>query len=191
MRSVDVQRQTGETAIEMFFNLDGEGQYDIRTDCGFMRHMLELFTRHSGYDLSLRCQGDSYVDDHHTVEDMGIVLGAGFKQALGDKRGIARYGSIHLPMDEALVLVAVDISGRGMVTCDLTLKEKVGTFDTELVEEFFIAFTREAGITLHIHQLAGSNTHHIIEAAFKGFGRALAMATQVVGTEIPSTKGML
>ena len=191
MRSVDIQRKTNETNLEMFLNLDGKGLYEIGTDCGFMKHMLELFTRHGGFDMNLRCIGDSYVDDHHSVEDMGIVMGQGFKAALGDKKGIRRYGSMLLPMDEALVLVALDISGRSSLVTDLTLKEKVGTFDTELVEEFFTAFCREMGLTLHIRQLAGANTHHIIEAVFKGVARALKEAVTVEGDEVPSTKGTL
>lgn len=190
-RSIDVARKTGETDIEMFLNLDGTGQYEVRTDCGFMKHMLELFARHGGFDLNIRCVGDYYVDDHHAVEDMGIVLGKGFKEALGDKRGIRRYGSMLLPMDEALVMVACDISGRGTLVYDLELKDKVGTFDTELVKEFFLALTREMGLTLHIKQINGENTHHIIEAAFKGVARALKEAVAVEGDEIPSTKGLL
>jgi len=190
-RSIDVARKTGETDIEMFLNLDGTGQYEIRTDCGFMKHMLELFTRHGGFDLNIRCEGDHYVDDHHAVEDMGIVLGRGFKEALGDKRGIRRYGSMLLPMDEALIMVALDISGRSTLVYDLDLKDKVGTFDTELVKEFFLAFTREMGLTLHIKQIAGENTHHIIEGTFKGVARALKEAVAVEGDEIPSTKGLL
>ena len=190
-RSIDVARKTGETDIEMFLNLDGTGQYEVRTDCGFMKHMLELFARHGGFDLNIRCVGDHYVDDHHAVEDMGIVLGKGFKEALGDKRGIRRYGSMLLPMDEALVMVACDISGRGTLVYDLELKDKVGTFDTELVKEFFLALTREMGLTLHIKQINGENTHHIIEATFKGVARALKEAVTVEGDEIPSTKGLL
>lgn len=190
-RSIDVARKTGETDIEMFLNLDGTGQYEVRTDCGFMKHMLELFARHGGFDLNIRCVGDHYVDDHHAVEDMGIVLGKGFKEALGDKRGIRRYGGMLLPMDEALVMVACDISGRGTLVYDLELKDKVGTFDTELVKEFFLALTREMGLTLHIKQINGENTHHIIEATFKGVARALKEAVAVEGDEIPSTKGLL
>ena len=190
-RSIDVARKTGEPDIEMFLNLDGTGQYEVRTDCGFMKHMLELFARHGGFDLNIRCVGDHYVDDHHAVEDMGIVLGKGFKEALGDKRGIRRYGSMLLPMDEALVMVACDISGRGTLVYDLELKDKVGTFDTELVKEFFLALTREMGLTLHIKQINGENTHHIIEATFKGVARALKEAVAVEGDEIPSTKGLL
>ena len=190
-RSIDVARKTGETDIEMFLNLDGTGQYEVRTDCGFMKHMLELFARHGGFDLNIRCVGDHYVDDHHAVEDMGIVLGKGFKEALGDKRGIRRYGSMLLPMDEALVMVACDISGRGTLVYDLELKDKVGTFDTELVKEFFLALPREMGLTLHSKQINGENTHHIIEATFKGVARALKEAVAVEGDEIPSTKGLL
>ena len=191
MRSINAARTTGETDIELFLNLDGTGQYEVRTDCGFMKHMLELFTRHGGFDLNIRCEGDHYVDDHHAVEDMGIVLGKGFKEALGDKRGIRRYGSMLLPMDEALIMVALDISGRSTLVYDLDLKDKVGTFDTELVKEFFLAFTREMGLTLHIKQIAGENTHHIIEGTFKGVARALKEAIAVEGDEIPSTKGLL
>ncbi|MCR5134044.1 MAG: imidazoleglycerol-phosphate dehydratase HisB [Clostridiales bacterium] len=191
MRSINASRKTGETDIELFLNLDGTGLYEIRTECGFMKHMLELFTRHGGFDLNIRCEADYYVDDHHAVEDMGIVLGKAFKEALGDKRGIRRYGSMLLPMDEALVMAACDISGRGTLVYDLALKDKVGTFDTELVKEFFLAFTREMGLTLHIRQISGENTHHIIEAAFKGVARALKDAVAVEGDEIPSTKGLL
>ena len=193
-RSIDVARKTGETDIEMFLNLDGTGQYEVRTDCGFMKHMLELFARHGGFDLNIRCVGDHYVDDHHAVEDMGIVLGKGFKEALGDKRGIRRYGSMLLPMDEALVMVACDISGRGTLVYDLELKDKVGTFDTELVKEFFLALTREMGLTLHIKQINGENTHHIIEGSFKALARALRAAVSIdaaFADQIPSTKGVL
>lgn len=191
MRQIDARRTTGETDVELFLNLDGSGLYDIVTECGFMKHMLELFTRHGGFDLNLRCMADHYVDDHHAVEDMGIVLGSAFREALGEKRGIKRYGSILLPMDEALVMVAVDISGRGTLVMDLDLKDRVGNFDTELVKEFFTAFSREMGLTLHIRQMAGENTHHIIEAAFKGVARALKEAVAVEGDAIPSTKGTL
>ena len=195
MRSIDVTRKTGETNIEMFLNLDGTGQYEVRTDCGFMKHMLELFTRHGGFDLNIRCEGDHYVDDHHAVEDMGIVLGKGFKEALGDKRGIRRYGSMLLPMDEALVLCALDLSGRACLRYGLEIPtEKVGSFDTELVEEFFQAVCREAGLTLHLKQLDGTNSHHIIEAAFKAFARALREAVSIdpaAADAVPSTKGVL
>lgn len=190
-RAINVQRKTGETDVEVFLNIDGEGLYEIRTECGFMKHMLELFTRHGGFDLNLRCDGDHYVDDHHAVEDMGIVLGNAFKRALGDKKGIRRYGNMTLPMDEALVMVSLDISGRSTLVYDLALKDKAGDFDTELVKEFFLALTRQMGLTLHIRQLAGENTHHIIEAAFKGVARALKEAVTVEGEAIPSTKGVL
>jgi imidazoleglycerol-phosphate dehydratase len=192
MRESEINRNTNETNISVRLELDGDGRYDINTDVGFMKHMLELFTRHGRFDLDLECDGDTYVDDHHSVEDMGIALGQAFKEAIGEKRGIQRYADIILPMDEALVLVAIDISGRGMLCYDLKLKARVGSFDTELVQEFFEGFVREAGITLHIKQLDGKNTHHIIEAAFKGFGRAMAQAVEEkYGYEIPSTKGVL
>ena len=191
MRNAEIKRTTAETDIALALNVDGSGKYDIDIDCGFMKHMLELFTRHGGFDITLTCKGDSYVDDHHSVEDIGICLGQAFKEALGDKRGIARYGSMLLPMDEALVLAALDISGRSTLVYDLTLKDKVGTFDTELVEEFFTALCREMGLDLHIKQLAGKNTHHIIEATFKGVARALKQAVKIEGDEIPSTKGAL
>ncbi len=191
MRNAEIKRTTAETDIALTLNVDGSGKYDIDIDCGFMKHMLELFTRHGGFDITLTCKGDSYVDDHHSVEDIGICLGQAFKEALGDKRGIARYGSMLLPMDEALVLAALDISGRSTLVYDLTLKDKVGTFDTELVEEFFTALCREMGLDLHIKQLAGKNTHHIIEATFKGVARVLKQAVKIEGDEIPSTKGAL
>ena len=194
-RSIDVARKTGETDIEMFLNLDGTGQYEVRTDCGFMKHMLELFARHGGFDLNIRCVGDHYVDDHHAVEDMGIVLGKGFKEALGDKRGIRRYGSMILPMDESLILTAVDLSGRGLLCCDLPIPaQKVGTFDTELVEEFLRAFAHHAGCTLHVRELAGQNSHHIIEGTFKSLARSLRQAVSIDperADAVPSTKGVL
>lgn len=192
MRKVQIERNTTETQISARLDIDGRGKYDINTGCGFLDHMLELFARHGRFDLNVDCKGDIQIDDHHTVEDVGIVLGRAFLQALGEKRGIARYGSIMLPMDEALILIALDFSGRSTLVYDLTLKDKVGEFDTELVEEFFLAFSREAGLNLHIKQLAGKNTHHIIEGTFKGFARALAQAVEVkYGDEIPSTKGVL
>ncbi|MGI6257956.1 MAG: imidazoleglycerol-phosphate dehydratase HisB [Anaerovoracaceae bacterium] len=192
MRKVQIERNTTETRISARLDIDGSGSYDIKTGSGFLDHMLELFTRHGRFDLKIECKGDTYIDDHHTVEDVGIVLGSAFKKALGEKKGIVRYGSIMLPMDEALILVALDFSGRSTLVYDLTLKEKVGNFDTELVEEFFLAFVREAGLTLHIKQLSGMNSHHIIEGTFKGFARALAQAVEVKhGEEIPSTKGVL
>ena len=195
MRSIDVTRKTGETNIEMFLNLDGTGQYEVRTDCGFMKHMLELFTRHGGFDLNIRCEGDHYVDDHHAVEDMGIVLGKGFKEALGDKRGIRRFGSIALPMDETLVLAAIDISGRGALYWDIDVPYALlGMFDSTLAKEFFIAFATNAGITLHVQGLAGENAHHIIEATFKAVARALREAVEpdpCAANVLPSTKGAL
>ena len=195
MRTASIIRKTTETDIQLTLTLDGEEKSCIDTGCGFLNHMLELFARHGGFGLAIACKGDTQVDDHHTVEDVGIALGEAFKQALGDKRGITRYGSFLLPMDEALVLVALDISGRCTCCCDLQLPaQKVGTFDTELVEEFFLGLCRSMGLTLHIKQLAGSNTHHIIEAAFKGFGRAMAQAVAIDAKHanaIPSTKGLL
>ena len=195
MREVRVNRQTGETDIRMALALDGAGIYEINTGCGFLDHMLALFARHGRFDLTISCKGDTHVDDHHTVEDVGITLGQAFAMALGEKRGITRYGSMLLPMDEALCMVAADASGRGYLGFDATLPaSKVGTFDTELVKEFFWAFVREAAITLHIRGFAGENTHHIIEAMFKGFGRAMRQAVSVdagFADEIPSTKGTL
>lgn len=192
MRTSTVKRTTAETDIALTLNLDGSGKADICSGCGFLDHMLTLFTAHSGFDLSLVCKGDTYVDDHHSVEDIGICLGKALAEALGDKKGIARYGDITLPMDEALVLCALDISGRAVLCTDLTLSaQKVGTFDTELCEEFLAALVRSAGLTLHIRQLAGKNTHHILEAVFKALGRALGKAAAIVGDAIPSTKGVL
>ena len=194
MREASVARKTNETDIQLTLALEGE-QYRVDTGCGFLDHMLELFARHGGFGLKLHCQGDTRVDYHHTVEDIGIVLGQAFREALGDKRGINRYGSFLLPMDEALVLVAVDLSGRTTCCCDLTLPaQKVGDFDTELAEEFFLGFCRGGEFTLHVRQLAGKNTHHILEAAFKGFGRAMAIAVAMDSRHpdaLPSTKGVL
>ena len=195
MRQSSVTRKTAETDINLTLCLDGKGGADIRTGCGFFDHMLTLFARHGGFDLTLTCDGDTYVDDHHTVEDVGIALGQAFAAALGDKRGIRRYGDRTLPMDETLILSAVDISGRGGCYMDLAIPtEKVGSFDTELVEEFFWAFVRNAAATLHFVQLAGTNSHHIIEGAFKAFGRAMRAAVAVdpaFADQIPSTKGVL
>lgn len=195
MRNAAITRKTAETYITLGLCLDGTGEVSVNTGVGFLDHMLTLFARHGRFDLSVACTGDTQVDDHHSVEDIGIALGAAFAEALGDKRGINRYGSMLLPMDEALVLVAADLSGRSTLRFGLELPaQKVGTFDTELVEEFFLAFTRTAGVTLHLRQLDGSNTHHIIEAAFKGFGRALRQAVAVdpaAADDIPSTKGIL
>ena len=167
MRNATIARKTTETDIQLTLTIDGSEAYSIDTGCGFLNHMLELFARHGGFGLNIVCHGDTQVDDHHTVEDVGIALGEAFKQALGDKRGITRYGSFLLPMDESLVLIALDISGRCTCCCDLALpSQKVGTFDTELVEEFFLGLCRSLGLTLHVKKLAGTNTHHIIEAAF-------------------------
>ncbi len=195
MRTADVTRKTAETNIALTLCLDGSGRAQIDTGIGFLDHMLTLLAVHSRFDLAVKCTGDTNVDDHHSTEDIGIALGEAFRQALGEKRGICRYGSMLLPMDEALVMCAVDLSGRSTLRFDLRLPaQKVGSFDTELVEEFFLAFTRTAGVTLHLRQLDGTNTHHIIEAAFKGFGRALRQAVAAdpaAGDEIPSSKGTL
>ena len=195
MRTAEIARKTAETDIRLTLNLDGTGISSIATGCGFMDHMLTLFARHGRFDLTVSCQGDTYVDDHHTVEDIGICLGDAFAAALGDKRGITRYGSMTLPMDESLILTAVDLSGRGMLCYGLDIPtEKVGTFDTELVEEFLLAFTRRADVTLHVQQLAGKNSHHIIEGTFKSVARAMRAAVKIdaeVKDEIPSTKGVL
>ena len=195
MRTASVSRVTGETRIELKINLDAKGKANVKSGVGFLDHMLELFCFHSGVDILLRAQGDTHVDFHHTVEDVGIALGQAFLGALGEKKGIARYGSILLPMDEALCMVALDISGRAHLSFDAVLPaQKVGTFDTELVKEFFAAFVREAEITLHIRSLVGENTHHIIEGMFKGVARALAQAVKIdpsFAEEIPSTKGTL
>ena len=195
MRNGYIQRRTAETDIALKLELDGSGKSKINTGCGFMDHMLTLFAAHGGFDLEVECRGDVQVDYHHSVEDIGICLGKAFDQALGERRGINRYGSMLLPMDEALVMCALDISGRSFLVYDLQIPtEKVGDFDTELVEEFLIAFTRQAGITLHIKKLSGANSHHIIEGAFKALARALAAATSVnekKANDIPSTKGVL
>ena len=195
MRTAQLTRNTAETQISIKLNLDGSGQSDISTGCGFLDHMLTLFSRHGRFDLNVRCVGDTQVDYHHTVEDIGIALGTAFSQALGDKRGICRYGDTVLPMDEALILTAVDISGRSYLGFDLPIPtQKVGEFDTELVEEFWLGFVRKAECTLHIKELAGSNSHHIIEGAFKSAARSLKKAVlidPVYADEIPSTKGVL
>ena len=195
MRRGKIERATAETQIKLMLELDGEGKYDVDTGCGFLNHMLELFTRHGRFDLAIRCQGNTHVDYHHTVEDVGIALGRAFTQAMGDKRGIRRYGDIVLPMDETLMICAVDISGRDYLGFDVQIPtEKVGDMDTELVKEFFLGFVRNAGVTLHFKQLAGENTHHIIEGMFKAFGRAMGQAVAIdeqFKNQIPSTKGVI
>ena len=195
MRSAEIKRTTSETAIELQLNLDGTGVCRIETGVGFMDHMLTLFARHARMDLSVVCKGDTMVDDHHSVEDIGICLGAAIAQAAGDKRGIRRYGSMLLPMDEALVLCALDLSGRSCLRYTAQIpSQKIGTFDTELVEEFFLGLTRSAGMTLHMRQMDGTNSHHIVEAMFKALGRALREAVSIDESlcgEIPSTKGVL
>lgn len=195
MRSATIQRKTAETDISLSLNLDGGGTSEIGTGIGFLDHMLTLFARHGRMDLAVTCKGDMLVDDHHSAEDVGIALGEALNEALGDKRGIRRYGSLLLPMDEALVLCAVDLSGRATLRYRAGIpSQKIGTFDTELIQEFFLALTRAAGITLHLQQLDGENSHHIAEAMFKAFGRALKEAVSIDPTtvgEIPSTKGVL
>ena len=193
MRAAEIMRKTAETDIILKLNLDGSGKSDIATGCGFLDHMLTLFAAHGKFDLSVTCNGDTKVDDHHSVEDIGICLGQAFQKALGDKRGITRYGSFLLPMDEALILTAVDISGRSCLCYELDIPtEKIGTFDTELVEEFFFAFTRNCPMSLHIRQLAGKNSHHIVEGCFKSFARSMKSAVALDGSNaIPSTKGVL
>ena len=195
MRQAEIARKTGETDIRLKLDLDGRGKADIDTGVGFLDHMLELFARHGRFDLSVTCRGDTRVDDHHSTEDIGIALGQAFDQALGDRKGITRYGQMLLPMDESLILTAVDCSGRGMLVYDLQIPtEKVGTFDTELTEEFFRALANNARCALHIRQLAGTNSHHIIEGAFKSAARSLRQAVRPdpdCAGEIPSTKGVL
>lgn len=193
MRTAEITRNTAETNISLKVNLDGTGKTEVNTGVGFLNHMLTLFAAHGKFDLEMRCVGDTDVDDHHSVEDVGICLGQAFRQALGDKRGITRYGSFLLPMDEALILAAVDISGRSSLNDALEIPtEKIGSFDTELVEEFFLGFTRSCPMSLHLRKLAGTNSHHIVEGAFKAFGRAMKAAVALDGTDkIPSTKGVL
>lgn len=195
MRTAEINRKTAETDISLSVNLDGKGMIEISSGVGFLDHMLTLFAKHSGFDLTVKCKGDTNIDDHHSVEDIGIALGQALKEALGCKIGIRRYGDTLIPMDEALIQSAVDLSGRSFLGYGLEIPaEKVGSFDTELVEEFFMAFTREAGITLHIRQLAGKNSHHIIEGAFKSVARALRAAAEPdprFGDSVPSTKGAL
>lgn len=195
MRRADVKRKTAETDVALSLDLDGSGRGEIDTGCGFLDHMLTLFARHGRFDLTVTCRGDTGVDDHHTVEDVGLVLGSAFAEALGDKRGVSRYGDAVLPMDEALVVSAVDLSGRAYLGYDLPVPtEKVGSFDTELAEEFWRGFVRSAACTLHIRELAGGNSHHIIEGAFKSVARSLRKAVRIdpaLAGEVPSTKGTL
>ena len=195
MRNAEIVRKTAETDIKLSLSIDGCGNAKIDTGCGFLDHMLTLLARHAGFDLEISCKGDTQVDYHHTAEDIGICLGKAFCQAIGEKRGITRYGSFILPMDEALIMSAVDLSGRDFLAYSLNIPtEKVGDFDTELVEEFFLAFVRNAEITLHIKQLDGKNAHHIIEGAFKSVARSLKAAVAIdeaLGGAIPSTKGVL
>ena len=195
MRTATIRRETAETKISLTLDLDGSGKGEIAAGVGFLDHMLTLLARHGRFDLTVRCAGDTQVDGHHSVEDVGICLGKAFREALGEKRGVRRYGDCALPMDEALILAAVDLSGRGYCACDLTFAtEKIGSFDTELVAEFFTAFALNAGLTLHLTQLAGKNSHHIAEAAFKAAARALRAAVAVDpdhSDDVPSTKGLL
>ncbi len=195
MREVTINRKTKETDITLTLNLDGRGDSNIQTGCGFFDHMLELFARHSRFDLTLRCNGDINVDYHHTVEDVGIVLGQAVKKALGDMKGIVRYGSTILPMDESLILTAIDISGRSYLKLDLPVRAvKIGDFPVELIEEFFLAFVRHANLTLHIVKQIGTNAHHVVEGAFKSFARSLKQAVAIdkdFADQIPSTKGVL
>ena len=195
MRTAEIFRKTAETEIALTLELDGSGKSEIDSGVGFLDHMLTLFAKHGRFDLTLSCKGDTWVDDHHSVEDVGIALGQAFAQALGDKRGVARYGSCILPMDEALILTAVDLSGRAYLGYDLRVPTaRVGAFDTELTEEFFFAFVRNAACTLHLRKLAGRNSHHIIEGAFKSAARSLRAAVRIEEAyrdEVPSTKGVL
>ena len=195
MRQAEIRRETAETKITLSLNLDGTGESKIQSGVGFLNHMLTLFARHGSFDLTLRCTGDTQVDDHHSTEDIAICLGQAFRAALGEKKGVCRYGQRLLPMDETLILAAADLSGRGGYYGALEIPtEKVGSFDTELVEEFWIAFAREAGVTLHLRQLAGRNSHHIIEGAFKAAARALREAVSIDRSDperVPSTKGVL
>lgn len=195
MRTAEISRKTAETNISLSLNLDGSGKSQIQTGCGFLDHMLTLFASHGRFDLQVTCVGDTNVDDHHTVEDIGICLGTAFAKALGEKRGITRYGNMILPMDESLILSAVDISGRACLCYELGIPtEKIGTFDTELVEEFFLGFIRNCPMSLHIRKLAGTNSHHIAEGCFKSVARSLRAAVRLDESslgEIPSTKGVL
>jgi len=195
MRTGKIARKTTETEIILTLDLDGTGKSRVETGVGFLDHMMELFARHGKFDLEIDCKGDTHVDSHHSVEDIGICLGTAFSQALGEARGICRFSDVTLPMDEALVLCAVDISGRSHLSLEVTLPDRtVGVMDTELLEEFLQAFVRKAGLTLHIRMLKGKNTHHILEACFKALARALRIAVMIdneLAGEIPSTKGIL
>jgi len=195
MRASKVTRDTTETVIKLSLDLDGSGKSNIETGVGFLDHMLELFTRHGKFDLEVSCKGDTHVDSHHSVEDIGICLGTAFSQALGDARGVCRYSDVTVPMDEALVLCAVDISGRSHLSLDVSLTDRtIGVMDTELLEEFLQAFVRKAGLTVHLRMLEGKNSHHILEACFKALARALRAAVRIdeeLKNEIPSTKGTL
>ncbi|MBR2617321.1 MAG: imidazoleglycerol-phosphate dehydratase HisB [Clostridia bacterium] len=195
MRNFEIKRKTNETDIKLALELDGQGEYSVSTGCAFLDHMLCLFARHGKFNLTVECNGDTDIDFHHTTEDIGICLGLAFKEALGDKKGIRRYGSSILPMDEALSMTAVDFSGRSFFKCDLNIKAaKVGDFDTELAHEFFQAFASNAGATLHVKQLAGENAHHVLECVFKGVAVAVRQAVEIdprFANEIPSTKGVL
>ena len=195
MREANIARKTGETDIKLSLCIDGNGSYTVNTGCGFLNHMLELFSKHSGFDLNVQCVGDTDVDYHHTTEDIGIVLGCAFKQALGNAMGIKRYGNMLLPMDEALVLAAVDVSGRGYLVFNVNIPTaKVGDFDTELIEEFWLGVVRNCECNLHIKQLDGTNSHHIIEGMFKSVARSMKQAVAIeeqFKDEIPSSKGVL
>ena len=195
MRKAELARNTAETKIEVSLNIDGTGKADIKTGVGFFDHMLELFARHALIDLTVRCDGDTHIDDHHSVEDIGIAMGQALLQALGDNKGIARYACVHLPMDETLTRVAVDVSGRPFLVFRSSFPAaKIGTFDTELVREWFQAFAINAGLTLHVETLYGDNAHHIAESCFKGLARSLREALAVdprEGGRVPSTKGTL
>ena len=195
MRKSELNRETAETKISVSLNIDGTGKFEISTGCAFFDHMLEQLSKHSKFDIIVNCKGDTEVDYHHTVEDVGIILGKAFSEALGDKRGIKRYGDVILPMDESLVLCAADVSGRSYLSFDVDFPtQKIGDFDTELVEEFFMGFTRNSDITLHLKKISGTNSHHIAECVFKAFARTLREATSVDASfknEIPSTKGVL
>lgn len=195
MRTAEIKRKTAETDIVLSLNLDGKGISDIQTGCGFLDHMLVLFASHGKFDLTVKCNGDVQVDDHHSVEDIGICLGLAFSKALGDKKGIYRYGSMILPMDESLILSAVDLSGRSHLSFDLPIRaKKIGSFDTELIEEFFISFVRNCPMALHIKKISGTNSHHIAEGAFKSVARSLRQAVAVDlenADTVPSTKGVL